>query len=290
MTQRGSKSQRGAPALAARAGGPAGSKKRLALSGADGNIGRVLRRALPELGYPLRSADIAPRSRLFAGEDLVHGDLNDPAAVDRLLADRDVLIHMAATSVERPLEEIVANNLYALVQVYEGARRHGVKRVVFPSSNHVVGMYPVSEKLETDCEPRPDTFYGLSKVWGESLARMYWDKHGIESVCLRIGTAIERPQTFRHLSTWLGLEDLVHLIECCVEAPELGHLIVWGVSANTRSYWSNAHAARLGYAPSQNAERWAEEILARENPVPPEARGLQGGRFVLHDLMGPAPR
>ncbi len=258
---------------------------RLALSGADGNIGRVLRRELPQRGYALRSAELAPRSRLVAGEDLVHGDLQDPAAVDRLLEGRDVLIHMAATSVERPLDEIVANNLLALVQVYEGARRHGVKRVVLPSSNHVVGMYPVSEKLELDCEPRPDTFYGLSKVWGESLARMYWDKHGVESVCLRIGTAIERPQTFRHLSTWLGLEDLLHLIERCIEAPEVGHTIVWGVSANTRSYWSNAQAARLGYAPRQNAEDWADEILARDNPVPPEARGLQGGSFVLHDLM-----
>ena len=143
----------------------------------------------------------------------MHGDLRDPAVVDRLLEGVDVLIHMAGTSVERPLPEIIENNLWACTSVYEGARRHGVKRVVFASSNHTIGMYPVDEKLTLDCAFRPDGFYGLSKVWGEAMSRMYWDKHGIEGINLRIGSTLPRPTEFRHLSTWLGHDDLLQLID-----------------------------------------------------------------------------
>ena len=74
-------------------------------------------------------------------------------------------------------------------------------------------MHPVEEKLDLDCDFRPDGFYGLSKMWGEGMARMYWDKHGIEGVSVRIGSAIERPTEFRQLSTWFGLEDLVAFID-----------------------------------------------------------------------------
>ena len=129
---------------------------------------------------------------------------------------------MAGTSVERPLPEIIENNLIGLHAVYEGARRHRVKRVVFASSNHSIGMHEVTEKLGLDCDFRPDGFYGLSKMWGEGLARLYWDKHGIESICVRIGSAVERPTELRHLSTWFGLEDLMQFIHCCINTPNVG--------------------------------------------------------------------
>src|SRR5881396_3125278 len=148
---------------------------KVALSGAGGIVGSILRRGLRERGIDLRAAggsrSLAP---MFDGEDLMQGDLRDPAVVDRLLEGVDVLIHFAGTSVERPLPEIIENNLRGLVEVYEGARRQRVKRIVFASSNHAIGMYPVTERLSLDCELRPDGFYGLSKVWGEALARMYW--------------------------------------------------------------------------------------------------------------------
>ena len=185
---------------------------KVALSGAEGNIGRVLRPALIDSGVDLRSAGLAPLTPLHAGEDITHGDLREPDAVDRLLNGVDVLIHLAGTSVERPLPELIANNLVALHAVYEGARRHGVRRIVFASSNHTIGMYPVEERLGLDCAFRPDGFYGLSKMWGEGVARMYWDKHGIEGICLRIGSALPRPTEPRHLSTWLGHEDLLQLM------------------------------------------------------------------------------
>jgi len=258
---------------------------KVALSGAGGQLGRVLRPALLARGFDLRSAaGSKPLDPLVPGEDVMHGDLRDPAVVDRLMQGVDVLIHMAGTSVERPLPEIIENNLRGLVEVYEGARRHGVRRIVFASSNHAIGMYPVDAKLDLDCAFRPDGFYGLSKAWGESLARMYWDKHGIESVCIRIGSCIEKPTEFRHLSTWLGHDDLLRLIEQSISVPDIGFQVVWGVSANTRSYWDNSGAKRLGYRPQQNAEDYAADIVGKPNPLDPVAQRYQGGGFVTIDF------
>ncbi len=265
--------------------------KKVALTGAAGQLGRVLRQALLGRGVNLRSAaGSAPLEPLFQGEDVMHGDLRERAVVDQLLDGVDVLIHMAGTSVERPLPEIIENNLRGLVEVYEGARRHGVKRIIFASSNHAIGMYPIDEKLTLDCAFRPDGFYGLSKAWGESLARLYWDKHGIESVCVRIGSCVERPTEFRHLSTWLGHEDLMRLIDQAINVPELGFVVVWGVSNNTRSYWDNTGADKLGYRPQQNAEDYAAGILAQTNPLDAIAQRHQGGSFASFDFTPPSER
>ena len=257
---------------------------KVALSGAGGQIGRVLRPALLARGIDLRSAGgRAPLEPLRPGEDLTHGDLRDPANVDSLLRGVDVLIHMAGTSVERPLPEIVENNLVGLHAVYEGARRHGVRRVVFASSNHAIGMHGVDERLSPDCAFRPDGLYGLSKMWGEGMARLYWDKHGVESVCVRIGSALPRPTEVRHLSTWLGHDDLVQFTVRCIEAPGVGFLVAWGVSANTRSYWSPTGCEPLGYHPTQNAEDYAAEVLAGPNPLDETGRRYQGGSFASAD-------
>src|SRR4051812_8978657 len=192
--------------------------------------------------------------------------------------------HMAGTSVERPLPEIIENNLRALHEVYEGARRHGVKRILFASSNHAIGMHGVDEKLCLDCDVRPDGFYGLSKVWGEAMARMYWDKHGIEGVSLRIGTTMGRPpENFRQLSTWMGTEDLVQLVMKAIHAEDVGYAAVWGISRNARGYYELAEGNAIGYAPTQNAEDWADEILKQPNPLDPVAQRFQGGAFVTID-------
>jgi uronate dehydrogenase len=265
--------------------------KKIALSGAGGQLGRVLREALIKQGVNLRSAaGSRALEPIVDDEDVMHGDLRDPAVVDRLLEGVDVLIHMAGTSVERPLPEIIENNLRGLVEVYEGARRHGVRRIIFASSNHAIGMHPVEDKLALDCDFRPDGFYGLSKVWGEALARLCWDKHGIEGVCIRIGSCVERPTEFRHLSTWLGFEDLLHLIDRSVNVPDLGYQVVWGVSNNTRSYWDNSAAARLGYRPRQNAEDYAAQILANPNLLDATAQQYQGGSFASFDFTPPERR
>lgn len=265
---------------------------KVALSGAAGNVGRILRVELQKRGVDLRSAGgKQPLEPLHDAEDLLHGDLRDPAVVDRLLAGVDVLIHMAGTSVEKPLPEIIQNNLVALHQVYEGARRHGVRRIVFASSNHAFGMHSVDSKLQLGAEFRPDGFYGLSKVWGEAMARMYWDKHGIEGISLRIGTAMGRPpENERQLSTWMGTEDLVQLVMRCIEAKDVGYAAVWGISANTRSWYDLEEGNAIGYRPVQNAEAWAEAIAARPNPLDPIARQFQGGQFVTIDYTDSSRR
>src|SRR5215208_3019048 len=225
---------------------------KVALSGAGGQVGGVLRPRLLERGVKLRSGGgLNPLTPSSDAEEVTHGDLREPEVVDRLLQGVDVLIHLAGTSVERPLPEIIENNLRALHEVYEGARRHGAKRIVFASSNHAFGMYSVTDKLAIDAPFRPDGFYGLSKAWGEDMTRMYWDKHRIEGISVRIGSTLERPTEFRHLSTWLGLEDMVELMMRCIEVRSVGYLAVWGVSNNTRSYWEPNGSERLGYRPKQ---------------------------------------
>lgn len=263
---------------------------KVALSGAGGQVGGMLRAKLLDRGVLLRSGGLSPLEPLSPAEEVTHGDLRHPAAVDSLLHGIDVLIHLAGTSVERPLPEIIENNLRGLFEVYEGARRNSVRRVVFASSNHAFGMYPVEDKLALEAPFRPDGLYGLSKAWGEGMARMYWDKHGIEGICVRIGTAIERPTEFRHLSTWLGNDDLVQLVMRCIEAPRVAYLAVWGVSNNTRSYWDQTGAERLGYHPVQNAEDYAEEIVGRANPLDLIAQKFQGGGFVTMNYTPPERR
>ena len=265
---------------------------KVALSGASGNVGRILRVELQKRGVDLRSAGGSkPLEPLHDGEDVMHGDLKDPAVVDRLLAGVDVLVHLAGTSVERPLPEIIQNNLVALHEVYEGARRHKVRRVVFASSNPAFGMHPSDARLKLDADFRPDGFYGLSKVWGEAMARMYWDKHGIEGISLRIGTTMGRaPENFRQLSTWMGTDDLVQLVMRSIEAEGVGYAAVWGISANTRAYYDLTEGNAIGYAPTQNAEDWAEQILAQPNPLDATAQQFQGGQFVTLDYTLPEDR
>ena len=265
--------------------------KKVALSGAGGNMGRLLRVELQKRGVNLRSAGgRTPLVPLQEGEDAMHGDLRDPAVVDRLLHGVDVLIHLAGTSVEKPLPEIIENNLVALHQVYEGARRNKVQRIVFASSNHAFGMHSVNDKLDLDAPFRPDGFYGLSKAWGELMARMYWDKHGIEGISLRIGSCEKAPANFRHLSTWLGHEDTVELIMRCIDTPDVGYVALWGVSDNARSYWTPNASERLGYQPQQNSQDYAPVILPQKNPLNAVEQQFQGGSFVTIDFTPLAAR
>ena len=258
---------------------------KVALTGARGQLGTVLRAELLRRGIDLRSAGGSkPLAPLVEGEDICFGDLRDRAVVDRVLEGVDVVIHLAGTSVERPLPEIIENNLRGLYELYEGARRHHVRRIVFASSNHAFGMYSVDDKLDPGCEFRPDGFYGPSKVWGEEMTRMYWDKHGIEGVSIRIGSCLPRPTEFRHLSTWFGHDDFFHMIDRCLNVPDVGYLAVWGISNNTRRYWNfGEDEATLGYVPKQDAEIYAAEILKQKNPLDPTAQRYQGGGFVTQD-------
>ena len=261
---------------------------RILLTGAAGGLGRVLRERLARYADVLRISDIAPMSEAQAGEEAIVCDLADGAAVDALVAGVDVVVHLGGVSVERPFEEVLPANIQGAYHLYEAARRHGVRRVVFASSNHVTGFYRQGEVIDAGAMPRPDSYYGLSKAFGEQLARFYFDRHGIETVCLRIGSSFPEPKDRRMLATWLGYDDLEQLVKRAMFVPKAGCTIVYGVSANRDCWWDNTHAAHLGYTPTQTSEPWRERIEREQPPLADDdpVRLYQGGGFVTAGPFG----
>lgn len=256
--------------------------QRLLLTGAAGGLGRLLRQRLKPYCEVLRLSDIAPLGETAPGEEVVPVDLADAQAVHTLLAGVDAVVHFGGISIETPWEPILQANIVGVKNLYEAARVHGVRRVVFASSNHVVGMYGQHEVLDVKASPRPDGFYGLSKAFGENISRLYFDRHGIETACLRIGSCTPEPSDRRMLSTWLSHDDLERLVMACLRAPVLGHTIVYGCSDNASSWWDNRGASHVGYRPQDSSEPWRAAVEARQPHIDlndPTQR-LQGGRFV----------
>ncbi|HUR87758.1 MAG TPA: NAD(P)-dependent oxidoreductase [Ramlibacter sp.] len=212
---------------------------------------------------------------------MVECNLADKEAVDSLVQGCEAIVHLGGVSVERPFEEILDANIRGIFHIYEGARRHGCKRIVFASSNHVIGFHKQGEMLETDCARRPDGYYGLSKSYGEDLSRFYFDRYGVETACIRIGSSFPEPRDSRMLVTWLSYRDLTELVRSCLFAPDLGHTIIYGMSANRDKWWSNRKAAHIGFQPRDSSEPFrakaeAQPPLADDDP----ARIYQGGAFV----------
>lgn len=257
-------------------------RKTILLTGAAGVLGRWLRPRLLER-YDLRSADrVDPSPAHNTGETLVQADMADMAAVEKLVAGTDGIIHFGGRSIEDEWEEILHSNIVGCYNLFEAARRRGVKRVVFASSNHAIGYHRSSERLDARSTIKPDTRYGVSKAFGEAVGSYYADKFGLEVACLRIGSALARPTTRRHLATWVSYPDLQRLVVACLEAPRLHFAVVYGASANTRGWWDNSGAPEIDYRPQDNAEDYAAEILAKDPAKAPDdpAVFFQGGPFV----------
>jgi uronate dehydrogenase len=237
------------------------------LTGSQGRIGSALRDRLPALGWRLRGFD------RVAGAELV-GELTDPAALDRAMAGVTAVVHLAGQPTEAPWPVIRESNIEGCYQLFEAARRAGVRRVVFASSNHAVGFTPRGEaELPPDIPARPDTLYGVSKVFGEALARYYCDRYGFSVACLRIGTCSSQPPDQRSMATWLSPDDCAALVDRCLRSPELGYALIWGVSANADRWWSLANP--VGYRPESDA-------ATAEPPAgsPAATDDLVGGEFT----------
>ncbi|MEV6210019.1 NAD(P)-dependent oxidoreductase [Kitasatospora sp. NPDC051914] len=254
------------------------------LTGAAGGVGTMLRELLPPYGHRLRLADLAP----IPGEpDALAFDLRDADAVREAVRGVDAVVHLGGISLEDTFAHILGANIEGTYHLYEAVRLERVKRVVFASSNHAVGFTPLQGLgpggkglIGTDVPPRPDTYYGLSKVFGEGLAQLYADKYGVESVSIRIGSCFPKPRSTRMLSTWLSPADCARLVHAALTAPVDGHVVVNGISANTRAWWDLAPARALGYEPQDDAEAYAAEVLAEHGELPPDgvdARLLGGG-------------
>jgi uronate dehydrogenase len=193
----------------------------------------------------------------------------------------EAVVHLGGVADEGAFEELLGPNVVGVFNVFDAARRAGVRRVVYASSNRVTGFYPVEEPLTGEEPPRPDGLYGAAKAFGEAVARMYSDRFGLDAICVRIGSFEERPSELRHLHTWLSPGDAVRLFRACLSAPDVGFLTVYAASANSGSWWDLEPARRLGYEPKDDAERFAAEI---DDAVPPFR--YQGDPFTAPEYGG----
>ncbi len=255
---------------------------RLLLTGAAGGLGRELRRRLKPHCRVLRLSDIADLGIAADGEELVPARLEDSAAVNALLNGVDAVVHMGGVSTEQPWAPILQGNIVGAYHLYEAARKQGVKRIVFASSNHVTGFYRQDEVISPRDPVRPDGLYGLSKAFGENLAQLYWDRHRIETVSLRIGSSFPEPKNRRMLASWMSYDDLERLVVASLTAPVVGHSVIYGMGDNSTSWWDNTPARHIGYRPRDSSERFRaalESADPRPDPTDP-ATVYQGGPFV----------
>lgn len=238
--------------------------KRLVLTGAAGRLGSYLREPLSKLADELVTSDIFEDiGKTYPGERYVQADLANFEQVHALIEGADMVVHFGAIGDEAPFETILGPNIIGAYNVWEAAHQHGVRRVVYASSIHAVGMHKKTDFIGVDAAHRPDTFYGLSKCFAEDLARMYWDKRQIEAVCLRI-LSCAQVTSARALGSWLSYDDLIQLVTRAIDTPVTEFTVIYGVSANDRAPVSNAGVNFLGYAPQDNAEQFADAILAAE--------------------------
>ncbi|MFE2045257.1 NAD-dependent epimerase/dehydratase family protein [Streptomyces sp. NPDC059477] len=260
------------------------------LTGAAGGLGTLMRDLLPAYGYALRLFDARP---VEGAPDAITADLTDTAALREAVDGVDAVLHLAGISLEASFAKILKSNIAGTYDLYAAAHEAGVGRIVFASSNHAVGYTPRpvgdAPPIPVDTPRRPDTLYGLSKAFGEDLAQFYWDKHGVETVSVRIGSCFAEPATVRGLSVWLSPADGARLFHAALTAENVGHTVVYGSSANTRLWWDLTSARALGYEPQDDSEPFAEKLIAEQGELDPadEAHAYLGGHFVTNPPIWP---
>ncbi|MBV8037220.1 NAD(P)-dependent oxidoreductase [Roseateles sp.] len=256
--------------------------QRLLLTGAAGGVGRVLRDAIKPWTEILRVSDIADLGPAREGEEVMQCDLADGAAVRALVEGVDAVLHFGGISTDDRFEPIMQANILGVYNLYASVHQAGVKRVIYASSSHTVGFYRTTERVDASMPLRPDGFYGVSKCFGEALSRYYFDRFGIETVCLRIGSSHPQPKTARMMTTYLSYRDLIELVRCSLFTPRVDHTIAFGTSDNAASWWDNREAAHLGYAPVDSSREYSHlfpPTAARPDPADQSAL-YQGGPFI----------
>jgi uronate dehydrogenase len=262
--------------------------KTVLITGATGDVGTHLARELAGK-YKLRLSDKRPM-KAPKGQTFVKADISKMAEALRITKGVDAIIHLGGYSVEGPWEAILQANIIGCYNVFEAARRNGVKRIVFPTSNHATGFYRRDQTIDHHVYPKPDSRYGVSKVFGEALGSLYADKYGMEFLMVRIGNVGPVPLDKRRLSIWISARDMAQLASIGIEHPGLRFEIVYGVSGNRRSWYDNSNAVRLGYRPQDDSEAYAEEVLKKEKPSGNAiAEAHQGGIFcTAEEVPNPA--
>ena len=256
--------------------------KPVLLTGASGTIGRLLSVRLAALGWTLRLTDVVPLPiPLPPNASFTIADLEDQQAVNDLAEGCGLILHFGGISTEQSFETVLGPNFRGSFHIYEAARSQKA-RVVFPSSVHAVGLYERTQILDQNCLLRPDGYYGLSKAYGEMLARLYFDKHAVESVLIRIGSVLPEVPDERILSTWISHDDFVRLIERCAAAERVDCSVIWGQSNNSRGFWRHDARDKIGWTPLDSSDDQAERVRGKvtDNPV---VERYQGGKFIVAD-------
>jgi uronate dehydrogenase len=258
------------------------------VTGAAGGVGSHLRRLLKGIYPHIRWSDLATPANLAADETFIRADLAKMEEVEESVDGVQGIVHLGGHSVEGPWETILNANIVGCYNLFEAARRKGVERVVFASSNHAVGFYPRARRIGVDAPVRPDSRYGVSKAFGEALGALYAFKHGIRVTCIRIGNVAEAPVDQRRLSVWVKPEDLVQLIRIGLEHPDIRHEIFYGASENARGWWDNAAAFRYGYRPQGRSEDHRDAALAADTKLQRDqiSEWYQGGPFCSDEYSG----
>ena len=260
--------------------------KKLVLTGAAGALGSKLRAPLAAMCDQLVSNDLVDGlDDLAANETYVQADVSDLAAMEALTKDADMIVHFGAIADEAPWDDILQSNIIGAYNIWEAAYRNGVRRVVYASSVHAVGMHLKTDTIGLDAPHRPDTYYGLAKCFAEDLASLYWDKRGIEAVCVRIFSAAP-PTNARAIGTWLSTDDLIQMVEKSITSPVVGLTTVYGISNNDRAVVDNSKAGHLGFHPKDNAEDFAADVFAATPPLDNKdpANLCIGGPFATVEL------
>ncbi|AYM14780.1 MULTISPECIES: NAD-dependent epimerase/dehydratase family protein [Agrobacterium] len=264
------------------------------ITGGAGSVASKIRPHLRENGFSLRLLDRASPADT-AGDEVVLGDLSDVAGLGEAMRGCQAVLHLAGCTVDGPWEDQVTGNVTNCLAVFEAARAAGVHRVIYASSNHAVGMYPRSRKLDDRINLRPDSRYGVTKAFGELAASYFADKYGMQVLCVRIGSCETQPLDRRRLSNWISPRDLAQLVAIGASHPLLTFAVVYGVSDNARCFYDNGTAEKLGYRPVDRAEDYAADILARD-PYPQAgatisvAEFTQGGIYVESEFEGEMER
>jgi uronate dehydrogenase len=237
--------------------------KTILMTGAAGRVGTFLR---PELAgkYKLRLSDIKTIRDLRRGETFVRADISKFSDALRITKGVDAVVHLGGQSGENDWEHILSANIVGFYNVLEAARRNGVKRFLVATSNHAVGFYRCDQTIDHRVYPKPDSRYGVSKVFNEALASLYADRYGMELFCMRIGNVNHVPIDRRRLAIWISGRDMAQLVTIGLEHPKLHFEVVYGISDNRRAWYDNSNAHRLGYRPQDRSEPYASEILKRE--------------------------
>ena len=258
--------------------------KTVLITGATGDVGTHLRRELAGK-YRLVVSD-KRNLKKEKGEKFIRADISRMSDALKITKGVDAIVHLGGYSVEGPWEAILQANIIGCYNVFEAARRNGVKRILFPTSNHAMGFYRRDQTIDHRSYPKPDSRYGVSKVFGEALGSLYADKYGMQVFMMRIGNVNPKPIDKRRLSIWFSPRDLAQLVSIGIDHPGIKFEIVYGISGNKRAWYDNSNAVRLGYRPQDDAEAFAAEVLAAEKPASDLiAETHQGGVFCTAEAV-----